>query len=531
MQIITTEYPIENLTHVPIATGNIVETASNTNNVKQHPTITINTNTDTIRRESDPQEWPQHKNTSTLSNLTKQKKKTPRDITNKRTESRSSPWFCCITGGGDEKDDEGLQRSTSDQGSSKNLVPKEEKPKSKGRPSVGIAIELLKHPTGQTILTVYAVAPNGPAQRAGLRQGDILEGLNGMQLTCKQALNAALSKVAVDDIIRFHIVRNGEQHVIPVRVESAGEGPTWTPSVYPAGIKKISAGVRSGTTITVPLENSATHNADAAVLQSRLRTRTPDPEPIDEPAPNDSTTHSGAGSSDYDYEIQSPTRIEFESATASVGHSDTVSDTPVPIAYERPITPEKPQVLVVDMGPPLEAATFHLASQPRTNTRKSEAEEPQNARTPIINEMSKTPNSPRSALLALADKITTKKSDDRDSDSASGEEVEPQKKRKPKHTLGLEVRGQGGGVVVVHSVAPNGAAEKAGIEPEDVLETWDGVPLTSIELYGVRLKKAPIGTTITLGIRRAGNLLSLPLVVEAKARKSRRRQLDKMVVR
>jgi predicted metalloprotease with PDZ domain len=90
----------------------------------------------------------------------------------------------------------------------------------------------------------------------------------------------------------------------------------------------------------------------------------------------------------------------------------------------------------------------------------------------------------------------------------------------PRPTLGVEIKmlddGQGGkeNMVVVHSVVPEGPADKAGIMVNDGLLSWDGVALDSKEKFREAIKKAEIDSWISLDILRNGEQMTIPLQVE-----------------
>jgi S1-C subfamily serine protease len=67
--------------------------------------------------------------------------------------------------------------------------------------------------------------------------------------------------------------------------------------------------------------------------------------------------------------------------------------------------------------------------------------------------------------------------------------------------LGLDVTSG----VLVRAVVVNGPADQAGINPGDVIRTFDGKPVGSTEDFLAQLRDASPGQQVTLGIRREGH--------------------------
>jgi serine protease Do len=75
--------------------------------------------------------------------------------------------------------------------------------------------------------------------------------------------------------------------------------------------------------------------------------------------------------------------------------------------------------------------------------------------------------------------------------------------------IGLRLREQAGGGVLVAAVAEGSPAALAGIEPGDLIEALDGEPLDSPATLVLMLTRLPIGSEVTLRIRRGGEGVDL----------------------
>jgi serine protease Do len=72
--------------------------------------------------------------------------------------------------------------------------------------------------------------------------------------------------------------------------------------------------------------------------------------------------------------------------------------------------------------------------------------------------------------------------------------------------------------VMVRDVEPDSAAQKAGIQPGDVIDSIEGKPVENLPQLNLSLYGAPIGSTLQLNILRDGR--KLPFAVEARKRAS-----------
>ncbi len=69
-----------------------------------------------------------------------------------------------------------------------------------------------------------AVIPGSPADRAGLREGDILLRANGQRLTAQSPLSETVQRAAIGDTLTLTILREGEEREVAVTVEEWTEG-------------------------------------------------------------------------------------------------------------------------------------------------------------------------------------------------------------------------------------------------------------------------------------------------------------------
>jgi S1-C subfamily serine protease len=67
-------------------------------------------------------------------------------------------------------------------------------------------------------LVVVEVAPDSPASRAGLKEGDILLSVNGKQVTSAEALRKAVREAGIDKEVRLGLQRGQEKMQLKVRL-------------------------------------------------------------------------------------------------------------------------------------------------------------------------------------------------------------------------------------------------------------------------------------------------------------------------
>jgi serine protease Do len=64
--------------------------------------------------------------------------------------------------------------------------------------------------TGNTGALIAQVTPNSPASRAGLKEGDVVTGVNGQPVETGSDLQVVVSEVAPGTKIQLDVVRNGQ---------------------------------------------------------------------------------------------------------------------------------------------------------------------------------------------------------------------------------------------------------------------------------------------------------------------------------
>ncbi len=84
-----------------------------------------------------------------------------------------------------------------------------------GGPFVGIAIDQYQQAQGAV---VGALAPGGPAEKAGIRAGDLIVSINRRPVTNASGMSAAIAGSKPGDTLEFGIVRDRQQSVVRVKV-------------------------------------------------------------------------------------------------------------------------------------------------------------------------------------------------------------------------------------------------------------------------------------------------------------------------
>jgi serine protease Do len=72
--------------------------------------------------------------------------------------------------------------------------------------------------------------------------------------------------------------------------------------------------------------------------------------------------------------------------------------------------------------------------------------------------------------------------------------------------------------VVVSQVQAGGPAEKAGIQPEDIILSLDGKPVKDGDDLVARVADTPIGTEVTLSVDRGGKRMEIPVKIEDRSK-------------
>lgn len=65
-----------------------------------------------------------------------------------------------------------------------------------------------------------AVVPGSPAEKAGLREGDIILALDGVDITEKESLVTRIQKYSVGDVVKLLVLREGERITLNLTLES-----------------------------------------------------------------------------------------------------------------------------------------------------------------------------------------------------------------------------------------------------------------------------------------------------------------------
>eukprot|EP01004_Peranema_trichophorum_P004550 NODE_3465_length_1346_cov_75.362224_g3026_i0.p1 GENE.NODE_3465_length_1346_cov_75.362224_g3026_i0~~NODE_3465_length_1346_cov_75.362224_g3026_i0.p1 ORF type:complete len:411 (-),score=69.82 NODE_3465_length_1346_cov_75.362224_g3026_i0:113-1300(-) len=89
-------------------------------------------------------------------------------------------------------------------------------------------------------------------------------------------------------------------------------------------------------------------------------------------------------------------------------------------------------------------------------------------------------------------------------------------------TLGVEIKllddQRGGLVIVVHDVRPDGPAHLAGIRPDDIIEQWENIPLSSESQFAQLVQSSSIGQVVMLIVRRGEQRHRVPITIAGTTR-------------
>jgi S1-C subfamily serine protease len=83
-----------------------------------------------------------------------------------------------------------------------------------------VATEFKVDPALRGVL-ITEIGPNTPAQSAGLRKGDIVQGVNGQSVTKSGELSRAIELMPVGSTTQLQVLRDGKKATISVRVDES----------------------------------------------------------------------------------------------------------------------------------------------------------------------------------------------------------------------------------------------------------------------------------------------------------------------
>jgi serine protease Do len=83
-----------------------------------------------------------------------------------------------------------------------------------------VATEFKVDPALRGVL-ITEIGPNTPAQNAGLRKGDIVQGVNGQNVTKSGELSRAIELMPVGSTTQLQVLRDGKKATISVRVDES----------------------------------------------------------------------------------------------------------------------------------------------------------------------------------------------------------------------------------------------------------------------------------------------------------------------
>ncbi|HEU0131156.1 MAG TPA: trypsin-like peptidase domain-containing protein [Mycobacteriales bacterium] len=92
------------------------------------------------------------------------------------------------------------------------------------RAQMGVSVGQATTADGETRAVLQAVTPGGPAERAGLRAGDVIVQIGDQRVTGADALIAAVRKHAPGETVTVTYERDGARHTTTVRLTDAAAG-------------------------------------------------------------------------------------------------------------------------------------------------------------------------------------------------------------------------------------------------------------------------------------------------------------------
>jgi len=90
------------------------------------------------------------------------------------------------------------------------------------RPTLGVAVEHTADHAQHEGLVVQQVMPGSPAERAGLRQGDVITRIDSRPVEDHETLVNVLSRHQVGDRLDLQIMRNGQNRTMQVTLGERG---------------------------------------------------------------------------------------------------------------------------------------------------------------------------------------------------------------------------------------------------------------------------------------------------------------------
>ncbi len=89
-------------------------------------------------------------------------------------------------------------------------------------------------------------------------------------------------------------------------------------------------------------------------------------------------------------------------------------------------------------------------------------------------------------------------------------------KETPQADLGMEIKNGAEGATVVASVTTDGAASRAGIQENDILDSANGAVVPAGGAWRRWLSQLPVGEAIKMRIRRGNQMLDIEITPGAK---------------